>query len=180
MSAYDLRFTVGIDQQSRTNFYKSLKNLTSPRTIEFKFDDSQIESFKQKLATGLETTIKFHVDTSEVENAIRKYNITNYNNVKSIDDIISEKTNASYGKQIERYKALIQEYQKVEKDVVKYGRQVMEDAGASSRNHSAHPKADIHGTDRDTDTGTHRSRPGAGGNSSPGGNADARDRAEAP
>ena len=131
MSAYDLRFTVGIDQQSRTNFYKSLKNLTSPRTIEFKFDDSQIESFKQKLATGLETTIKFHVDTSEVENAIRKYNITNYNNVKSIDDIISEKTNASYGKQIERYKALIQEYQKVEKDVVKYGRQVMEDAGAS-------------------------------------------------
>lgn len=127
MSNYDLRFSIGIEEQSRKSFRQALNRLTEVKTIPFKLDVTNFEEFKKTLNVGLETTIKLRVDTSELEKAINKYNLVDFNGITSTGDYLSKKASDRYAGQIESYKTLIEEFKNAEKELNRYGTKLQGD-----------------------------------------------------
>lgn len=127
MSRYDLRFSVGVDQTSASKFRTQLDELTKVKSIPFKLDIANLEEFKKALNVGLETTIKLRVDTSELEKAINKYNLVDFNGITSTGDYLSKKASDRYAGQIESYKTLIEEFKNAEKELNRYGTKLQGD-----------------------------------------------------
>ena len=136
MSKYDLRFTIGLEQSSRKEFKQQLDSLTQPRSIPIKLNLKEFNTFKNVLSTGLETTVKFHADVSELQRAVNKFGIHDITKPVTTESFISQQTISNTEKRISDYSKLIDKFVTKEKETRKAFDRLKELTGISGKKYN--------------------------------------------
>lgn len=111
MSKYDLKFSVGIDGDSKNKFKRDIADLTKQQTVNIALNLEKFNEFQKTLSTGLSTTVKIRVDTSELEKALSKFNITDFQGMTKASDMVNKYGNERYSNMVSGLKETVNEYE---------------------------------------------------------------------
>ena len=100
---YDLRFSVGIERGSYAKFKSEIDKIVSQQKIKIRVDGAEIYNLRGQLEKGLDTTVRIHVDNSELKKIAESYKMNFAQQPLTVDDFIA---NSTVDKFTERVNAL--------------------------------------------------------------------------